>query len=232
MELKAYDRVMAEVMRAVERLTREHEYLVQNGWRTIVLERDSAGQYSPRMLLDLQADQGGGNYAEAKIKTLEQFPVDMATRPIGGEKLADRVARVLEATNKHDVLAKPSVDLMLGTIRSHEDPSMVPENIWEWLRDICGLAPCYGGIRVPYRALGLVSRVEGTETSEDKGELLIAFSGASQEQDVMFAVGVLKTLMKAFVAEVPFIQTSYELGGLREIPAVQLWLDIWGIEGA
>ena len=212
-------RLTERAMRRAEALTKEYGYLVPNGWRMIVIERDYAEE-APRMMLDLQARDGGGEYAAAKVETLKTFPGWMATKPIGGDDLLEMVVRATEGKGKG-----PADQTVLAEIRQYDDPNQMPDRLWEWLRDECQLAPCYGGIRVPYTETVL----KGVNPEEGKGEILIAFSGASQEQDLMFAVGMLRGLMAAQREEFLATYRDYELDALKDLPAVRLWLEIFGL---
>lgn len=99
---------------------------------------------------------------------------------------------------------------------------------WEMLRDKYKLAPCYGGIRVYYKDL----TVDGDCVNYEAGEIRFAFSGASEEQDIFFGLGVFKELINSFVRIYPDTQGWYDIRELSCVPAVKFWIDILGITEA
>lgn len=232
----AYNRILTRLTRRIEQLVCNYDYLVPDGWRAIVMERSSSHLFMPRLYLDIQSNRGGGDYAKVKLETLKFFSEEVATRPVDGKELArmaEQSLSVIDADRDNKLLEEPSTQKILKQIWRRSDPNELPEHIWEWLRDQCHVTACYGGIKVPYEALNVKAQPAiQAQVKDDAGELLIAFSGASAEQDLMFATGILCDLLKAYKVELPLVQTWYNLRGLKKIPAVRLWLDIWGIQEA
>lgn len=202
------------ILRKLEQLVRKYSYLVPNGWR-LILKMQATGDAKPYYHIDVQSDNGGGSYAEAKMSTLERFPERAAT---GGDSLRE----LLEALEdwSHTVRYKK--------ISALESIDLLTEDMWLWLRDKVGFAPCYGGIRIPYED----KIVEGNEISDESGEIRIAFSGASAEQDLFFALMIFRALNDSFVKLYPNTQGWLNLRKLQEVPAVKLWLDLLEIEEA
>lgn len=199
-------------LRRLEQLVCKFAYLVPNGWRCIA-EMQVDGDKTPYWHIDVQSNKGGGNYASAKLNTLKYFSDLAATQPLEIDFLADTVkSRGGDA----------------GRLKGFTSVDQMPDGILEWLRDAFAIAPCYGGIRVPYKDL----IVDGCNISDESGEIRIVFSGASAEQDLLFAVAILKAMNDSFVNLYPEVQGWLNLRALREIPAVRVWLDLFRLEEA
>jgi len=202
------------ILRTLEHLVCKYAYLVPDGWR-FILKMQVAGETKPYYHLDVQSKDGGGDYARAKMSTLEKFPKRAAT---GGDTLSNllKAISMLDYTDYYKQISElESIDLLT-------------ENMWVWLRDEVEFAPCYGGIRIPYEDL----IVEGDEISTEIGEIRIAFSGASQEQDIFFALNIFRALNDSFVEIYPNTQGRLDLSKLEKVPAVKFWLDLLGIREA
>ena len=197
------------ILRELERLVCQYDYLVPNGWR-FILEMVSDGEVY--WGIDIQGNKGGGTYAEAKMETLKKFPNYDATGDIPLREILGHFLRNAKLV--------PS-DGVADALRCYPDDSdMLSESQWEDLRSN-GYAPCHGGIRIPYEDM----IADGTEITTETGEIRFAFSGASEEQDVFFALSVFKALNKAFLTLYPNTQGWLDLRKLRAIPEVQFWLD-------
>lgn len=68
--------------------------------------------------------------------------------------------------------------------------------------------------------------------SDESGEIRIAFSGASEEQDLFFALMIFRELNDSFAKIYPNTQGSLDLSGLQAISAVNLYINLLGIKGA
>lgn len=202
------------ILRKLEQLVCKYAYLVPNGWR-LILKMQANGDAEPYYYIDIQSNNGGGDYAEAKMSTLERFPKRAAT---GDDRLNDLliILRSWNDTNQYK------------QISNLESIDMLTEDMWLWLRNEVGFAPCYGGIRIPYENM----IVDGDKISNESGEIRIAFSGASAEQDLFFALMVFRALNNSFVKLYSNTQGWLNLRELQEIPAVKLWLDLLEIEEA
>lgn len=64
------------------------------------------------------------------------------------------------------------------------------------------------------------------------GVIRIAFSGASQEQDLFFAVSVLRMIIEKAEDNFPTARVKFDLNGLKEFPAIRMWLQLLGVEEA
>lgn len=204
------------ILRELEHLVCKYVYLVPNGWRFII-KMQVNGEAEPYYYLDVQSDKGGGDYAEAKMSTLELFPDRAAT---GGDSIRDLVNMIASQERTDNDWVK--------RIFERENVDQLTDETWEWLRDEVKITPCYGGIRIPYK-----DQIIGeSEITDETGEIRIAFSGASQEQDIFFALGVFNALNDSFVRLYPNTQGWLNLSELEEIPAIKFWLDIFQINEA
>lgn len=74
--------------------------------------------------------------------------------------------------------------------------------------------------------------VKDDRITTEKGEIRIAFSGASQEQDLFFALSIFEALNNSFVSLYPNTHGWLNLRKLEEISAVKFWLDLLSIKEA
>lgn len=207
-----YVGLISEIQRAAKIATSQHDYLVPRGWQLIVKMKGGERTY-----FHLHLTEGtGGSYAEAKMATLENFPEQPYT---GDDGIAD-IKYMLEALGFKDA-AEP-----IG-IYSAESPEQFTKAQREWLRDNCKIASMYGGIRIQYEFL--VNSDKATEPQINTGEILIAFSGASQEQDVFFTVWILSTIQQYLKDAERNTQHSYDLSMLQKAPVINLWLKLMHI---
>lgn len=204
------------VLRELERLVCKYDYLVPNGWR-FILEMVSDGEVY--WGIDIQSNKGGGAYAEAKMETLKKFPTYAATGDIPLREIVGHFLR--------NVRLVPSDGIADALKYYLDDSDMLSESQWEGLCS-SGYAPCHGGIRIPYEDL----IVEESEITTETGEIRLAFSGASQEQDIFFALAVFRALNDSFVTLYPNTQGWLNLRRLQEIPEVKFWLDLLQIKEA
>lgn len=202
-----YMPIITAIQRTTREVTSEYDFLVPRGWQMIT-KMKSGGE----TFLHLHLIEGkGGSYAEAKMATLENFPQMPYTGADGCGDLLD----MLDQLNKND----PTV---IAAISSVENPDQLTKAQKEWLRDECKIASMYGGIRMPYEFLINTDK----ESHTNEGEILIAFSGASQEQDAFFALWIFKAIQKALAKYQNNIQHSYDLSALRQNPVIHHWMKI------
>lgn len=216
------DLVTAEVLRELKRAVAEFDYLVRGGWRMMMSDTvwgANRGLREIGLALDMQSDCGTGSFAEAKMQTLQNFQDMALTRPMEKRELIYTVERILLARTD---LSSDADKAALEMLRECEDVSVIPEEGWKWMRDRLRLAPCYGGIRVPYEQIVL----DGKKPRTVGGELKVVFSGASEEQDLMFAFRVLRAVQRACEWNLPARQISYDFGRLRADPVARMWMDL------
>ncbi len=202
----------ALILRKLEQLVRRHAYITAKGWR-FILKMQGHGDLGLFYHIDIQSDKDGGSYAEAKMSTIERFPECAAT----GEVSFSDVLRMLKPWSDAEEYQQ---------IIKLENINLLTEDMIIWLRDEVGFTSYQGGIRIPYKA----KVIDGCDISEETGEICIAFSGASEEQDLFFALMVFREIQDSFAKLYPDTQIWFDLGGLQKIPAIKFWLDLLGIE--
>lgn len=208
-----YTDLITDIQRAAKIATSEYDFLVPKGWQLIVKMKSDEVE-EPFFHLHL-AEGTGGSYAEAKMATLENFPEQPYT---GGDGRGD-ILNMLERLGKNDTAT-------VNEISAIESPNQLTKIQKEWLRDTCGIASMYGGIRVLYEFL---INTDEPEPHTNEGEILIAFSGASQEQDVFFAAWMLSAIQESLAKSQRNIQHSYLLEDLRKSPVIHHWFKLMHI---
>ncbi len=202
---------MPSFLNALERSIEAYHYLLPRGWR-LIIEHESGDE---RLVLDLQSDKGGGSFAKVKMRTLKEMtPKKYAT---GGDDLE----YILQTIRSRLPLAEECE--MYQEICALAEAGNLTRKQHEWLRDIVGYTNFCGAVRIPYeRNFEIIKKA--TSEEDYTGELRIAFSGASEEQDVMFTLRILR--------EVQFLQCWYRrslpyygLQPLSKIPNIRLWLE-------
>lgn len=208
--ISSYEEIMIAIMNQVDITTSNYDYLLPRGWR-FILELDIAG--ADVMCLDLQSDKGGGSFAGVKMKTLTDFT---SNKPATGIDKISYIKELIEANG----LAKSE----LGTeICEMMDAKHLTRIHHEWLKDKIGYTNFYGAIQVPYTRASLFPAI-----TED-AVIRLAFSGASEEQDVMFAVWVLQEFQKSLVDTIKGSHFTFDLEAFKTIPNVQMWFDLLDI---
>lgn len=201
----------AAIQRAARIISREYDLALPKGWQLIV--KLKSGEET---LVHLHLSEGeGGSYAKAKMSTLENFP----EMPYTG---ADGTADVLYMLEKLNLDDSENAD----EICTVESPNLFTKEQREWLRDECEIASMYGGIRIPYEFL---INADKEYQSINDGEILIAFSGATQEQDVFFALYVLRAIQHSLAAHESHVLHDYVLSDLHKNCVIGHWLQLMRI---
>lgn len=190
------------------------------------------------LYLDVQADEGGGSWARAKIQTLEKCPGWVATHPMEVDEICD--------TLKHLGFDNSAEATEISEANLYAE--LTPEDI-KWLVDVedgPGLAPGFGGIRIPYRCnfvgegTGLGKMVAGSsevliecegqrKLVDEAGEVLIAFSGATQWQDLQFALVVARE-MRDHWDEKKDEFLMMDFSALKDWPEIEFWMKNLGLD--
>lgn len=156
------------------------------------------------------------------MQTLKEAPLlKFAT---GGDDLQ----YVLQTIRNRILLAESCQ--MYQEISNLSQASELTRRQHEWLRDEVNYTNFYGAVRIPYEEI-YVADSSSIGAMNCKGEIRISFSGASQEQDVMFALRVLRG-MQFYHCTQGDVQRWYNLHELRKIPNIKLWLDMLKIDEA
>jgi len=205
-----YQSLTTAIQRSTKHATSEFDYLMPHGWQLITKLRTGSITF-----FELHLEEGdGGSYAAVKMSTLEKYPL----RAFTGDETVSSLLTKVEHTGFEDTIRAQEVAEL-------ESPSQLSQTQLEWLRDECKLTPMYGGIRIPYEFL-----INTDEPSISRGEILIAFDGASsQEQDAFFALWTLEAIQSNLAETQKNVQHSYDLRGLREDPVIHHWLTLMGI---
>lgn len=205
--ISLYEEIMAAAMNQVEKIVCKYRYILPRGWRCITKIDD------PRRVgvhLDLQANPGGGSFAEVKMKTLEDF-----NKAATGTDNIDFIHELIGMAGQQNSELGQEILNMSSTAelrRAHH----------EWLKNELGYTDFYGAFCVPYDMLS--ARV-GSSEKYQHGSIKIAFSGASEEQDVMFAMWTFRRIQNAMVETFKRDQFWFNLRELEEIPKVRFWID-------
>lgn len=205
------------ILRKLEQLVCEYDYLVPGGWR-FILKMQATGDAEPYYHIDIQSNNGGGSFAEAKMETLEMFTDHAASGLLGYEEIRDIIINCDGSEDEQELLECIRIKGVESMNRAQH----------ERLRDKYGLTVFLGGIRIPYKDL----IVEGDKISNESGEIRIAFSGASAEQDLFFALMVFRALNNSFVELYPNTQGWLDLRKLKEVQAANLWINLLDIREA
>jgi len=171
------------------------------------------------MYLNVQADEGGGSWAEAKIQTLERFPGWAATHPMEIDELYNTL-RFLGFDEYTEAETICGANLYA---------ELTPEDI-KWLVDVengPGLAPGFGGIKIPYRC-NFVQMNARKEMVAESGEVLIAFSGAAAWQDLQFALTVALEMKEHWDAKKDEFLTM-DFSPLKDWPEIEFWMANLGL---
>ncbi len=180
-----FENISAQVSNAVQRLTDGQASVLQKGFRCIIDLRDNSENHAKDLKMKI-SQGGGGSFAEAKMHTLELFP-DIAMT--GTDTVQQFVARIeadkalkdnLPAATWEELQSLGASEIIVG---SHLKINRALQII---LRDHLKLTSYLGGIRVPYETV--TNRV---------GELKIAFSGLSQEQDLLMSLMIFERVQVA-----------------------------------
>ena len=206
------DKKTGVILRKLDQMVNDYSYLVPDGWR-FILKMHDASEEEPYYHIDIQSNKGGGDYAEAKMFTLEMF----GKAATGGETI-EQLREMIDTVGLGD-------SEVYSEMLDVENVDQLSDECWVLLRDVYNIAPCYGGIRIPYSDL----IVEGNNILKENGEIRLAFSGASQEQDLFFALIIFRALKDSFIELYPNIRGWFDLGELKKVPPARMWLDIMGI---
>lgn len=219
----------AKILRAIESMVCRYREILPDGWRCCV-EFQGVEDAEPYYLLDVQSNQGGGEFAPVKMQTLKLFPSSCAT----GNIRPDMIRRALLPPD----LLSVEVNEMLDSLASLSSSSEITEVEWKILKDL-GITHWYGGIRIPYDILitDVVEPFLSGESSkqsveESKGEIRIAFSGAKEWQDTFFCFCLFERIQGILNSLWSKDQIWYNLRGFKADPNLQFWIEALGIREA
>lgn len=236
----------AKLMTSMSGLTRNFDFVLPRGWRFIAEIATNTDNGTPQQLfyLDLQATEGGGSWAEAKIQTMKQMNLP-ATQPLSAGRIRNWV---LDAGVQNTEYGKEVCSVCNAV---YSDPNYQSRDISDdilntdqlsketvrWLVDVKngpGVAPNFGGLSLSTKChffkdddsakLGIKSPQPVTETDT----IYVAFSGAKAWQDLQFATCALKHIIK-HLDDIPDESFEPDFEPLKKIPEVHLWLANYGL---
>lgn len=232
------EKLSAKISRHIEKMTNEYADAVADGWR-VIIEMCSVEEYphdaDRYFYLDVQSDQGGGDYAEAKMSTLH-FSDLAATGLEEPMKFAKWLANSTYIFNGGD--NGDRFERSIDRICELDYIEQMPRDVAEYLREL-GLTSYKGAIRAPYE-------ISITEDDDDhkseRGEIRIAFSGAEEWQDLFFATSILSCVQRTLESDDECLiacmqqiepldddssmSIKFDLHGLQDNPQTNMWLKL------
>ncbi len=195
----------------------EHYRYVHNcKWRAIVeivLEDGKEGKVVFHG--DIQSANGGGSWALAKHKALEYLDY---TAPMN----IDEIKSIIE----YSTVGKTE---MAKSIMGVESSNQLTEVQRAWIVDVDngpGLAPGYGGIKIPVKILYRGERPDNAGVLlKQYAWIKASFSGAKDWQDLCFAFQMISCAINAIKDYDESIRVSYDLETLLEDSSVAFWAD-------
>lgn len=225
------DGLATVIMDTTTAITQRLQCALPNGWRQIVklttlsetnanvdedADEDSKGTPPQELFyLDVEADEGGGSWAEAKLNTLQNCK-EPATLPLPMNKIFTAICK---AKMNHTPIGKEICDL--------KDPKFITDRQWDWLVDTengPGFAPDYGGIRVTFRCHYFKDGEIMTETDV----LYVAFSGAAAWQDLQFMLTILAAIYDHF-QDKKDESFEWDFSEFEKYPDIWYWMINLGI---
>ena len=224
----------ARILRGVENLVCRYRKNLPDGWRCCI-EFQRENDYEPYYLLDVQSNQGGGDFAPVKMQMLKLYK-EVCPRICGTGQINPVIIRsMLQGMDLNDDTEA------YGLAKSLADRAEVDEITdveWKILKDL-GITHWYGGIRIPYDILVtemaerlLVGESAEQFVDETKGEIRIAFSGAKEWQDTFFCFCIFERIQVILNSLWGQDQIWYNLRGLKEDPNLQFWMEALSINEA
>lgn len=221
----------AEILRIVDRLTKQHHDILPDGWRAIIKFQDKSDP-QPYYHLDLQSDNDGGDFAPVKMQMLELFPSRAATGGDSPDSFCSVISRLQARQSPTHHIPSEIANSIMNKLPHLTSLSELDRDYWQTLSHY-GLTRYYGAIRIPYNAL-VTERHEAFLAREkdelyirpSSGEIRISFSGAKEWQDLFLAVSILKSIQKSLRKLWTIDQISYCLKDLQADPQVNFWLQL------
>lgn len=217
-----------KLMDTIANMTEDFDFILPRGWRfiaKIVTESDNGTPPHQLFYLDIQADEGGGSWAEAKIQTMETMDL-AATQPLEYQK----IFRVIHQAG----LGSTSIGKEICDLKDVAD---ISKEQMKWLVDVKngpGIAPNFGGLRLKADCHFFKENLDASLSSSkwnpvtETDTIYVAFSGAAAWQDLQFATCALKRIIN-HLDDIPDEAFEFDSKPLEEIPEVRLWLKNYGL---
>lgn len=220
----------AKIARAMSDLEREFGYLLPNGWDAIIEIEEPRPQNRPGLRtafkLHLQSNEGSGAAAIAKLTTMKRnncFYSGISSV----EEVSDKAYDI--ATRSYSI-AKDSIYVReISAIKQrYAKVTQIPPELLDWMRDELLFTPYLGAMSL------IVSgqTFEKSGTTEEDEIVRVSFSGATQEQDVMFATYLLRTTLQGMAEIATHTLYTFDLEWLMKVPAIRFWLEQLDIKNA
>ncbi len=223
-----------KLMDVIANMTEDFDFILPRGWRfiaKIVTESDNGTPPHQLFYLDIQADEGGGSWAEAKIQTMEMMNL-AATQPLEAQKILNWIYDAgMQNTERGKEICDDIID---GGILMADQLS---KEAIKWLVDVKngpGIAPNFGGLRLNADCHFFKENLDASLNSSkwnpatETDTIYVAFSGAAAWQDLQFATCALKRIVK-HLDNIPDEAFEFDSKPLEEIPEVHLWLKNYGL---
>lgn len=219
--IKDHTALSTDLLRGLEDIACTSSDSFKDGWRAII-KLQAEDRTEPYFVLDVQSNRGGGDYAEVKMRMLEQFPDLPATGLESPEHFASRLSKFIGNIPLSD---QEALKCVKDNIAKLDWIEQMPRHAAETLRDF-DLTSYKGAIRIPYE--GLVSADDGID--DFAGEIRIAFSGAEEWQDMLLCVQLLRNIQRSLLKCWPNDQIWYNLRALQAEPQLKMLLTYLGVD--
>ncbi len=182
--------------------------------------------------LDIQADEGGGSWAKAKIQTMEQLSIAATQPPAELQRIVNMIYDAkLQKTEFGQMICEDIID---GGIT---DVSQLCQGEIDWLVDVdkgLGYAPNFGGLRLQTKCHFFQLTSEIASEAQDRpvtetDTIYVAFSGAKAWQDLNFAVCAMRHITNHFTG-INDECFEFDFDPLKEIPEVRFWMQSCGVK--
>jgi len=220
-----------KIMRSIGTIVYRHHEVLPKGWRCIIKIQDHATE-NPLYLLDIISDQGGGDLAPVKMRTLELFPDRAAT---GGYTPED-FYKILDNFRLAKRIPEPTARPILDKLARIQHLTELDDDYWGILARY-GLTHSYGGIRIPYNLL--ITEHEITDFRSDDaitqsvkhatGEIHIAFDGAKDWENTLIAFWLFNDIQLILNEDWTATQIWYNLSKIKADPHLGIWLKLLDI---
>lgn len=223
--------VNAKILRGIETLVCRYRENLPEGWRCCI-EFQRKDESEPYYLLDLQSNNGGGEFAPIKMQMMKRFPTICGTGAI-------TLPAIVHSLKEDEDVPKALFDRLISLTNVGD----LADYDWERLKAF-GITHWHGGIRIPYDILvtdfadsndtWLSGDTDETkqEVNETKGEIRIAFSGAKEWQDAFFCFAIFERIQNILNTLWDKDQIWYNLRGFKDNPALQFWVEALNVAEA
>lgn len=215
----------AKILRSIEDLVCYYREVLPEGWRYCI-EFQNSDDIEPYFALDVQSNQGGGDFAPVQMEMLRLYSKFYPS--ICG---TGRIHPIIIRTMLNCIgLKTTETEKLLASLADKEHVSEVTEVEWERLKNF-GITHRYGGIRIPYDVLAtyvdeplLASEKAKQHVEEAKGEIRITFDGAKDWQNVYLCFCLFERIQSILNSLWGHKQIWYNLRGFQDDPCLQFWV--------